>query len=156
MYWVRVDNRLIHGQIIESWLPYTRARLLIVAHDSTAQDMLQQEIMGLAIPGRVKAVFLPVEDVDGYLSDVAERYEKSDVLVLFASCKDAKRALESGLRLMTVNIGNLHYSPGKKQVCANVALSDDDISCLRYFKKKGVELDFRCVPNEPIQVKQSW
>lgn len=50
MTFVRIDNRLVHGQIIETWLPFTRARTIVVANDELAADPLRQEIMSLAIP----------------------------------------------------------------------------------------------------------
>ena len=53
MAWFRIDNRLVHGQVIEGWLPYLNAGHLIVANDALALDELQQQIMRLAIPGRV-------------------------------------------------------------------------------------------------------
>jgi PTS system mannose-specific IIB component len=153
MYWVRIDNRLVHGQIIETWLPFTGARLLVVANDELAGDEMQQEIMALAIPHSVEVAFVHVPQVDEFLRHRNRTYAARDILVLFANCKDVLRAYEEGLALDSLNVGNLHYSPGKKQVCAHVALSSEDVSCLRFFSKKGVELDFRCVPNDSIQVK---
>ena len=76
--------------------------------------------------------------------------------MLFATCGDLQRALQNGFSLTTVNIGNLHYSPGKQQLCAHVALSNEDIGCLKAFSNRGIQLDFRCVPNDPTQVKTSW
>ena len=149
MFWARVDNRLVHGQIIETWIPFTEARVLLVANDELSRDVLKQEIMSLAIPGDVKALFTPVDRIMSLINTL----EKSEVLVLFSSCGDARKAYEAGLDLAGINIGNLHYGPGKKQLCAHVALSVEDESCLRYFMNKGVELDFRCVPTEHIQVK---
>lgn len=149
--WVRVDNRLIHGQIIETWLPYTRANHLLVVNDDLAADELQQQIVSLAVPGRVNITFVRIDA----LQDVIARrgLALDSTLVLFANCKDARRSAEKGFALDVLNIGNLHYSPGKRQLCAHVAVSDDDEACLRYFKRNNVELDFRCVPNAPVQVK---
>ena len=155
MYWVRVDNRLVHGQIIETWLPFTGAELLVVADDQVAQDVLQQQIMSLAIPNGVHPAFIKVDDSGGFVARQMQAGAQN-VLVLFSSCHDARRASERGLILTSLNVGNLHYSAGKKQVCAHVALSPEDESCLRFFRNKGVELDFRCVPNEPVQVRPSW
>lgn len=53
MLWFRIDNRLVHGQIIEAWLPHIRAKTLLVANDELAQDELRQEIMSLAVPSDV-------------------------------------------------------------------------------------------------------
>ena len=48
MFWVRIDNRLIHGQVIETWIPFTNAKRLVVANDELAKDVLQQEIVVLS------------------------------------------------------------------------------------------------------------
>ncbi len=153
MYWVRVDNRLIHGQVIETWLPFTDATLIVVANDTLADDELQQEIVSLAIPRGVQTVFAHVNEVEQTLAQARPSYSKSDTLVLFANCQDAQRAFDQGLSFSVINIGNLHYSPGKRQVCSHVAMSDDDESCLKYLKRQGVNLDFRCVPSEPIHIR---
>lgn len=156
MLWVRVDNRLIHGQIIETWLPFTKSRMIVVANDDVTGDALRQEIMGLAIPSHVEKVFLPVRRVHAFLDESFRADEDPDVLVLFATCDDARRAYEDGLAFSRLNLGNMHYAPGKEQVCAHVAVDGDDKVCLKFFAREGVQLDFRCVPNEPVQVDSTW
>ncbi|QJB57659.1 PTS sugar transporter subunit IIB [Pseudodesulfovibrio sp. zrk46] len=150
---VRIDNRLIHGQIIETWLPHTGAKTVIVSNDALAADMLQQEIMSLAIPQTISCIFCSIEQLADEIEERKDSGESESILVLFSSCPDAKRAYECGFGFEVLNIGNVHYSPGKKQISPSVALSDDDESCLKQLSQKGVELDFRCVPNDPIQVR---
>ncbi len=151
--WVRIDNRLVHGQIIETWLPYTHAKHIIVVNDAVAGDDLQQQIMSLAIPQSVKCSFCSVDDLSDRIPAIAD--VNVSTIILFSSCADVRRALDSGFEFNTVNIGNIHYGPGKKQISPSVALSSDDESCLHYFKGQGIELDFRCVPNDPVQVRFS-
>lgn len=151
MLWVRIDNRLIHGQVIETWLPHTRAKSLVVANDAMAADDLQQQIASLAIPARIDVSFLPINTVQAFVTRNTEKLQ--DTLVLVENCSDAKRIREAGFMFETLNIGNLHYSPGKKQICNHVALSEEDEACLRYFGRQSVTLDFRCVPNDPVQIK---
>lgn len=150
---VRIDNRLIHGQIIETWLPYTGAKVVIVANDELADDALQQEIMSLAIPQTVESIFVSVESLADQIAQIRSGGESASVVILFSSCPDAKRAFDCGFGFDILNIGNVHYSPGKKQVSPSVALSDDDEACLRQLSRRGVELDFRCIPNDPVQVR---
>lgn len=156
MFWVRVDNRLVHGQVIEAWLPYTGAGFLVVANEALAADPIQQEIMSLAIPSSVKAVFLPLSAVSEYVSDRGTPPHMPDMLILFQGTDDARMAFTQGLRFDSLNIGNVHYAPGKKQLCPHVAVSGADEENLRFFNDQGVELDFRCVPNEPVQVRPVW
>ena len=125
----------------------------MVANDAVAGDDLQQQIMSLAIPHSVNYTFCSVEDLNNKVIGLAEG--NGSTIILFSSCGDVRRALDAGFRFNTVNIGNIHYGPGKKQISPSVALSSDDESCLQYFKGQGIELDFRCVPNDPVQVRFS-
>jgi PTS system mannose-specific IIB component len=151
MAFVRVDNRLVHGQIIETWLPFTHARAILVVNDALAGDFLRQEIMSLAIPAGVRIEFLPVADLAPFLG--RNPLEAEGALILFASCRDARVAYEKGFGFGNLNLGNLHYAPGKKQVCPHVALSKEDESCLDFFRDNGVRLDYRCVPSDPQQLR---
>lgn len=151
--WARIDNRLIHGQVIETWIPYCKSKFVIVANDELAEDPLRQEIMKLAIPKNIKIFFSKIVDLMATIDEIKSYKKQSSIFVLFADCKDARRAFDSGLKFYVLNIGNLHYSPGKKQVCDHVFLAKEDISCLKYLEKQGITLDFRCVPNNPINIK---
>jgi PTS system mannose-specific IIB component len=150
VFWVRIDNRLVHGQIIESWLPFTDASAIVVANDELAEDELRQQIMSIAIPLGVDIAFVKVNLVQAYLSE--RKLLGRNVLVLFASCPDARRAFEAGLKFARLNLGNLHYGPGKKQVCQHIALSGEDEGCLDFLKTQGVNLDYRCVPGDPVDI----
>ena len=96
MAFVRVDNRLVHGQIIESWLPFTHARTILVVNDELAADYLRQEIMSLAIPAGVRIEFLPVGAIMGFLS--RNPLESEDALILFATCAGIEAAMRFGTR----------------------------------------------------------
>lgn len=152
MYWFRIDNRLVHGQVIEAWIPHIRATVLLVANDELATDALRQEIMSLAVPSDVSFRCCPVGEIAGLLRQVARDFNGQNVLILFASCDDARTAHRAGTPFSVVNIGNLHYGPGKEQICEHIALSSDDRSCLAYFAEHGVEIDFRCVPTKAAKV----
>ncbi|MFP5221242.1 MAG: PTS sugar transporter subunit IIB [Acidobacteriota bacterium] len=150
MFWVRIDNRLVHGQIIESWLPFTDARTIVVANDELAGDELRQQIMSIAIPLGVDIFFVKVALVQEHLS--GKKLLGKDVLVLFASCPDARRAFESGLGFSRLNLGNLHYGPGKKQLCQHISLNKEDEACLDFLRNKGVGMDYRCIPSDPVEL----
>lgn len=150
MIWFRIDNRLIHGQIIETWLPYTRATRLVVCNDGLVGDAFRQDIMLLAVPSRIRVEFISPSLLGAHLKKHTANGEKT--LVIFADCGDARKGYESGARFASLNIGNMHYSPGKRQICAHIALSDEDSDCLHAFVDANVTLDFRCVPNDTTEV----
>ncbi|GHV54310.1 PTS sugar transporter subunit IIBC [Deltaproteobacteria bacterium] len=150
MIWFRIDNRLIHGQIIEAWLPYTRATHLVVCNESLSHDMLRQQIMLLAVPSRIHVDFVAPVSFGAIVDNNADVCET--ILVIFANCADAKAAYNAGCKFATLNIGNMHYGPGKRQVCEHVALSEEEAACLHAFAAMDVCLDFRCVPNDITNV----
>lgn len=153
MTWFRVDNRLVHGQVIESWLPYLGARTLVVVNDRLAKDALQQQIMQLAIPGRIKVSFISVADIQTLYSSLEA--EGHGTLFLFADCADVMRVVEQGVPVPILNIGNMHYAPGKRQLCPHVAVSEDDLLCFEMLKQKGARLDFRSVPGD-MPLLEDW
>lgn len=146
MIWFRIDNRLVHGQVIEAWLPYLRAGTLVVLNDDLAADTLQQQIMKLAIPARIEIQFIRVD----VALEVYEVLLKKNVSSLFlvSNCMDIARVQEQGIDIPVVNVGNIHYAPGKQQICAHVAVSPDEKACLKFLESSGITLDFRAVPSD--------
>jgi PTS system mannose-specific IIB component len=121
---------------------------LAIANDELAEDELRQQIMLMAVPSRVHTDFLHVHELPAFVTQ--QRNLKNNALALFANCRDARRAFDLGVAMNCCNVGNLHYSSGKRQLCQHVALSSEDEDCLRYFESRTVKLDFRCIPaDEP-------
>ena len=146
MQWFRVDNRLVHGQIIEAWLPFTGVKNLIVANDALAQDLLRQQIMLLAVPQRVRTHFVPVAGVEQTMAAC-----EGDAFVLLENCHDAGALAEAGVPIPVLNVGNLHHSEGKRQLLPHVAVDAAEEALLLRLAEQGVQLDFRSVPNETVR-----
>jgi PTS system mannose-specific IIB component len=153
MMWFRIDNRLVHGQIIEAWLPYLDAGDLVVVNTALAGDALRQEITRLAVPERVRISFVAVAEARKIYDELSA--EGRTALFLVDGCADALRMAGQGIPIPVLNVGNMHYCPGKRQLCAHVAASDEEIACLRALKNRGAVLDFRCVPSDAPRV-EDW
>ena len=146
MTWFRVDNRLVHGQVVEGWLPHLAARHLVVANDAFASDMLRQQIAELAVPEDVDIHFVTLADLVGVLEECGP-----SCLVLFEDCRVARRACDAGVAMETLNIGNLHYAPGKTQLLPHIAVSEEDREDLRRIKEHSISFDLRRVPTEHVR-----
>jgi PTS system mannose-specific IIB component len=153
MSWFRVDNRLVHGQVIEGWLPYLDATKLVVINDKLAVDGLQQQIMQLAIPGRIQTHFVPIKKIKALYDAIESR--GNTALYLLATCQDVSRLTKEGVAVPVLNVGNIHYGHGKRQLCMHVAVSDNDLECLRALRENGTILDFRSVPTD-MPVVEEW
>lgn len=143
---VRVDNRLIHGQILESWIPTVRADCIVVANDQLAEIAFQKLLMESAVPKRIKVAIGTIEEMARYLrsDEVAERR----ILLLFADPQDALQAHRLGVDFAELNLGNLHGGKDKKRLSCTVALNNNDIKNLQALEDEGVKVVLQCVPSD--------
>jgi PTS system mannose-specific IIB component len=142
----RVDSRLIHGQILEAWLPHTGADALMVVDDAVAADLLRRTVMEMAVPSSIRVSFETVGDaVSLYKKDA---FENQKMILLFSNLEDAVYAYKNGLVFESLNLGNMHFCEGKVQVCANICLDTNDLSRITYLEEMGIRIDSRSVPGE--------
>ncbi len=145
---VRVDNRLIHGQILEAWLPFTGASRIVIADDTVAGDFFRESVIRMAVPSSVDVVISGVEEFARTYADGAPQGEKT--IVLFCTIADALRAFNLGFKFNRLNIGNVESGDECSRCCSpSVALGRRDVSDLMdLVNSAGVEIELRCVPRE--------
>jgi PTS system sorbose-specific IIB component len=143
---VRVDDRFIHGQILEAWIPFLNAHSVVVANDSLASDDFQKTIMSMAIPDRINLRIVPIEQALT-LHDDKELSEKR-TLVIVSSIKDAHRLHATGLEFSRLNIGNNKGTDTSKQISYSVWVDQDDLEILGLLMEQGVEVNLQSVPRE--------
>lgn len=145
---LRVDNRLLHGQILETWVPRLRARRVVVADDQAAASPLAQAAMTLCLPPELPAEVRPLAAVDW----AALAASGEPVLVLVREVAGLARAVADGLTpalAPRVNLGNVHYAPGRLPVTPSVYLSGAEARAVADLAGRGFELEARAVPSDP-------
>ena len=140
----RVDDRLIHGQVVEGWANYLKATCIIVADDGVAANTLQRSIMEISVPRGLRVLIGGVKEMCARLRTGI--LDKERVIMLFSSPVAALRALQEGLPSRTVNIGGMHYVPGKRKLLDVLAVDDSDVEALREITRMGVSVDVQTVP----------
>ena len=142
----RVDDRFVHGQILQGWLPSTRAQELFIANDALAQDDVQKMIMECAIPYNVKIVIDTVDEVARLL----KTEEVSDIrrMVIVDTPVDALRLIRAGVRFGSLNLGNMSGSDTKKPITRSLALGEESIGAIREILKEGIGINVQSVPFE--------
>ena len=143
---VRIDDRLVHGQVVEGWIPHLKIQRVVVVCDQAAQDETQQALMQLALPESVELRVLSTGEAAAYLA--AEACSKARVLVLVPSPREALALLEGGVAFKSLNVGGLHYSAGRIQLGKVIFLSEEDRRTLRELARRGVVLEGRAVPSD--------
>ena len=145
--WSRIDSRLIHGQVIEAWLPHLRVKRVVVADDDAAVDPLAKAAYGLAVPAEVELVLGAVKGID--FKKLAS--DGVPTLVLFREVKSAVAAREWGLPDGMLNVGNVHSGPGRVSVSRSVYLDPSDSSALAALAQSGMTVRVQAVPSETAQ-----
>ena len=143
----RIDSRLIHGQVIEAWLPHLGVKRVVVADDDAAVDPLAKAAYAMAIPDDVELVLAPVREID--FQELAA--DSVPTLVLFREVKSAVAAREWGLPDGMLNVGNVHSGPGRVSVSRSVYLDSDDSIALALLAQTGMTVRVQAVPSETAQ-----
>lgn len=144
---VRVDNRLLHGQILETWIPRLGIREVVVADDDAARSDLARAAMTLCVPPDLPVRVVPVEGLRA--AEVAAG--KGPALLLLREVSALARAAAGGLSpalAPSVNVGNVHFAPGRRPVTPSVFLSADEVATLRRLSDAGFAVEARAIPSD--------
>lgn len=142
----RVDNRLVHGQILSTWLPHLRLARFVVACDQVPLNELQCAMFRMAMPAGVSFDALTVDDAIAFLNE--KRYGDDRTMVLLESIEDAVRMFDTGHRFTQLNIGNLHHTPGAKAITNAVYVTPAQKAALQQLAKRGVLIEVQSLPME--------
>lgn len=143
----RIDSRLIHGQVIEAWLPFLKVARIVVADDVAANDALAQAAMSLAVPEAVEIVHTTLAKLD------AGRFATDAVptLLLFRDVAGVVFARAHGLPDGRVMVGNVHSGPGRHAVSRSVFLTSGEEDQLSALRRSGMDVVIQAVPSEAPQ-----
>jgi PTS system mannose-specific IIB component len=145
---IRVDNRLVHGQVLEAWLPALDAHGVLVADDEAAGNVLARSAMALAIPPKVQFQVLKVSAAADLLRPGGKGVPGVRTLLLVRDVRDALALGESGVAIPRLNLGNVHFANGRRQVAPSVYLDEGEMDALSRLSSLGTEVEARAVPGE--------
>jgi mannose/fructose/N-acetylgalactosamine-specific phosphotransferase system component IIB len=150
---VRVDCRLVHGQVVETWLPALKVARVLVIDADAASSQLAQSAMRLALPqGIALRVIAPGEDVLPELDEDGER-----TLILVSDVETAARlatALDLAERGVLFNVGVVQHDAGRRPITPGIHLSEREIDLLADLDRRGVRVEVRGLPSHnPLAVE---
>lgn len=141
----RIDNRLIHGQVVCNWAGTVGANLIVVVDDETANSEAEKNIMKLAASSLgFDSRFFTVQ----HTIDVIEKANAEQKIFLVCKTPETlKKLIEGGVEIKKVNIGNMHFSEGKKKISDKVYVNDKDMDDLNFIKSKVDEIYIQDTPD---------
>ena len=142
----RIDNRLVHGQVGVTWTSNIGANLLVVVDVVVANDDIQQKSMGItAEPYGFAIRFFPIENTINVIGKAAPHQK---IFLICRTPQTVRKLVEGGIDLKDINVGNMHFSEGKKQISSKVYVDDQDLADLRFIKQRGVNVFIQDVPGD--------
>lgn len=141
----RIDNRLIHGQIAVTWSNHVGANLILVANDEVAEDEIQQSLMDMAVAEGVETRYFTIQET---IDKIGYASEDQKIAIIVRTPQDALKLVEGGVPITEINVGNMHFAKGKKQITSTVSVDEDDKETFRKLHNLGIKLDVRRVPDE--------
>ncbi|WP_334320563.1 PTS N-acetylgalactosamine transporter subunit IIB [Gilliamella apicola] len=141
----RIDNRLVHGQVGVTWVNALGANLLLVANDNAAQDPVQQNLMDMVIAEGIQTRYFTLQKTIDIIGKAAERQK---IFIVCKTPQDVLTLVKGGVPIKFVNVGNMHFSEGKKQIHKTVSVDKEDIAAFKELERLGVTCEIRRVPDE--------
>ncbi len=144
----RIDDRLIHGQIVTAWLAYADAKQIVVADDKAAKDEFSQTLLKMATPASVHLQILSLDQAIEYHESGSD---DKRTLLLVRGPKEASYLVKNGLIPNSINVGNLNMKKGKSKILDNLWVDDGDVNGFYEIAENGVELEYRTIPSDRSQ-----
>ncbi|MEG0249969.1 MAG: PTS N-acetylgalactosamine transporter subunit IIB [Peptostreptococcus sp.] len=141
----RIDNRLVHGQVGMTWSNSIGANLVVVANDAVSKDNVQQSLMEMVLPDTIGIRFFSIEKT---IKVIHKASPKQHIFLVVKTPQDALKLVEGGVPIKSINIGNLHFGDGKKQLTSVISVNDDDVATFNKLHDLGVELEVRGIPTD--------
>ncbi|EBX6523081.1 PTS system mannose/fructose/N-acetylgalactosamine-transporter subunit IIB [Salmonella enterica subsp. enterica serovar Nchanga] len=147
---LRVDHRLLHGQVAFSWTQYVDADCILIANDSVANDDLRKTTIKMAKPPAVKLVIKNIADsIEAIKSGVTDKYK---LFIVVESVADAYRLARELPDIKSINLGGTKVREGSQNIAKAINLLADEMTQLRELAAGGVEIEIRLVPNDRKQL----
>lgn len=147
----RVDDRLIHGQVMTSWLNYTGANRIIIIDNETAADPFMSMIVTSVAPANIKTEVFNVEEGSKKLKDIGD---SDKIIVLAKTPSTYVELIEQGVEIPTMNIGGMGAKPGRKKLYKNISASEKEKNDLKKVVDKGIPVSIRIIAEDKaIDVK---
>ena len=148
----RIDDRLIHGQVMTSWLNYTGAGKIVVIDDATAKDSFLSMIIKTLVPANIKTEVTTLEKS----VEVVAALPKNEKVILLSKTPEAYvNLVKNGIALEKINIGGMGARPGRKTRYRNISASEEEMNQLKELTELGLAVEIQMVAEDTaINVKK--
>ena len=137
----RVDDRLIHGQVVQAWLPELNVDEVVIPCTKPHKCTLNQALLRLSLPYEYTLTIL-----DSHAAVKYARNSKKRIFLLMSTLEEMADLIEDGLQIKSINIGGMHFKENAQKLAENVFLDEQDKHLLKVINGLGIRIETREVP----------
>ncbi|MDF9824898.1 fructoselysine and glucoselysine-specific PTS system IIB component [Breznakia sp. PF5-3] len=143
---VRIDHRLLHGQVAFSWTNGVGADCILVASDMVVNDDVWKTTLKLGKPSGCKLVIKNMQDsIDAINSGVTDKYK---LVIVVQTIEEAKQLVDGCPQIKSINLGNTKESEETKQLSKQIFVTKKEEEILKEFVQKGLEVEIRALVDD--------
>lgn len=152
-YIIRIDDRLLHGQVIEGWVKPLKIEKIVISSDAVCCDCLQQNLYSLSTPEYVKLECLSLESTAQKIS--LGEFDKYKTLILIGSLKELYdvvlkvKNVSSFYEFPSVNIGGIRHIEGRVEIYKALYLNKQDLEIIKKLDMYNIKLEYYVLVNDP-------
>lgn len=143
----RIDDRLIHGQVVTTWTKSHDIQQILVINDKVAQDTVQQSVLTMSAPPEIK---VQVFGVDKFVEILKKTEIKRNTMLILTNSVDVNKLVEGGLKIDTLNVGGMRMQEGRRSLSRAVSVTPEEETAFRKLIAAGVKVEIQMVPKDTI------
>lgn len=141
---IRIDHRLLHGQVVFSWCKSLQINRILVVNDEAANDEFKKMSLELSKPQGIKLNIFTVENTLTKISKIEALSE--NIMMIFGNTKDVRQFCESYSNVKEINYGGIIKKEGSKQFSNAIFLTENEIEDAKVLKSMGIKQFMQQVP----------
>lgn len=141
----RIDDRLIHGQVITTWVNVHSIEQVIILNETVSQDKVQSNVLKMSAPGNIKLHIFPPEK---FLEIIQRNPISRNTMLLFSSPFDVETLVNAGYDISKLNVGGMRGNEERKSYTKAVSLTPEEKACFERLLEKNIDITIQMVPSE--------
>lgn len=141
----RLDDRLVHGQIINNWCTSEDITEILVINKDAANNEMRKTIIEMSVPEGINILFC---DVSHALEIYEEECKFESLMIIFGNPFEILEFIEKGGKLSSLNIGGMSFKKDTKKLSTAVYVNDIELEILKKIAAKNVNLEIRLLPTD--------
>ncbi|UUI02370.1 PTS sugar transporter subunit IIB [Oceanobacillus jeddahense] len=141
----RIDDRLIHGQVVTTWVNMHNIEQIVVLNDKIGNDETQKNILTMAAPSGIKVRAFPVKK---FAEIIKKQKITRRTMLLFTTSEDVLEAVENGVLIDALNIGGMRYREGREKVSKALSVTPEERDAFKKLLEKDLDITIQMVPHD--------